>query len=108
MHGFASYRHFEKARSLRNDRNVHVLGHYVVTKLGSKLDRYVATEQYACLVVRSDRAWLELGRYVATELCAYLVAVYRSSLAFLRSDCHTRACPRPIWTHVSCLRKIGI
>ncbi|KAF3549656.1 hypothetical protein DY000_02007830 [Brassica cretica] len=34
MHGFASYRRFGKARSLRNDRNVHVLGHYVVTKLG--------------------------------------------------------------------------
>ncbi|WZZ03183.1 hypothetical protein YC2023_089104 [Brassica napus] len=35
--------------------------------------------------LRSDRAWLELGRYVATELCACLVAAYRSSLA----------CPRP-------------
>ena len=36
MHGFASYRSFGKARSLR-----------------------------------SDRAWLELGRYVATGLCVF-------------------------------------
>ena len=43
MHGFVSYRRFGKARSLRNDRNVHVLDHYVVTKLNSKLGRYVAT-----------------------------------------------------------------
>ncbi|KAG5373559.1 hypothetical protein IGI04_043123 [Brassica rapa subsp. trilocularis] len=58
--------------------------------------------------LRSDRAWLELGRYVATELCACLVAAYRSSLACPRSDFHTRACPRPIWIHVRCLRTIGI
>ncbi|KAF3521098.1 hypothetical protein DY000_02060106 [Brassica cretica] len=50
MHGFASYRRFGKARSLRNDRNVHVLGHYVMTKLGSELSRYVATVPWACSV----------------------------------------------------------
>ncbi|WZY93905.1 hypothetical protein YC2023_066234 [Brassica napus] len=57
--------------------------------------------------LRSDRAWLGLGRYVATKLCACLVAVYRSSLACPRSDFHTRACPRPIWIHVCCLRTIA-
>ncbi|KAF3549733.1 hypothetical protein DY000_02009527 [Brassica cretica] len=50
MHGFASYRRFGKARSLRNDQNVHELGHYVATKLGSKLGCYIATEPYACSV----------------------------------------------------------
>ena len=59
MHGFASYRCFEKARFLRNDRNVHVLGHYVLTKLGSKLGRYVRV---------FGRYVRMLGRYVATEL----------------------------------------
>ncbi|WZY88642.1 hypothetical protein YC2023_045377 [Brassica napus] len=54
----------------------------------------------------NDRAWLELGRYVATELCACLVAAYQSSLACPRSDFHTRACPRPIWIRVRCLRTI--
>ncbi|KAF2578761.1 hypothetical protein F2Q68_00005415 [Brassica cretica] len=47
----------------------------------------------------SHRARLGLGRYVATKLCACLVAAYRSNLACLRSDCHTRACPRPIRIH---------
>ena len=56
MHGFASYRHFEKARSLRNNQNVHVLGHYIVTKLGSELGHYIATVA-VCM----------LGHYVATE-----------------------------------------
>ncbi|KAG5375182.1 hypothetical protein IGI04_039778 [Brassica rapa subsp. trilocularis] len=58
--------------------------------------------------LRSDRAGRSLGRYVATELCACLVAAYRSSLACPRSDFHTRACPRPIWIHVRCLRTIDI
>ena len=73
MHGFASYRRFGKARWLRNDQNVHVLGHYVVTKLGS-----------------------ELGRYIATEPCACLVSAYWSSLACPRSDYHARARPWPV------------
>ncbi|KAF2610524.1 hypothetical protein F2Q70_00012326 [Brassica cretica] len=32
MHGFVSYRHFGKVRSLRSDRAVYVLGRYVATK----------------------------------------------------------------------------
>ncbi|KAF3521097.1 hypothetical protein DY000_02060107 [Brassica cretica] len=80
MHGFASYRHFGKARSLRYDRNVHVLGHYVVTKLGSELGRYVATELGSSSVVtlrpsrvhawspRIDRAWLVRGPIIILEL----------------------------------------
>ena len=51
MNGFVSYRRFGKARSLRNDRNVHVLGRYVATKLGSELGRYVATVPWACSIV---------------------------------------------------------
>ncbi|KAF3539447.1 hypothetical protein F2Q69_00022789 [Brassica cretica] len=51
MHGFASYRRFRRAWSLRSDRTEHTLV------------RYVATERDG----RSDRAWLELGRYVANE-----------------------------------------
>ncbi|KAF3567240.1 hypothetical protein DY000_02017762 [Brassica cretica] len=50
MHRFVSYRRFGKARSLCNDRNVHVLGHYVATKFGSELSRYVVTVPCACLV----------------------------------------------------------
>ncbi|KAF3573495.1 hypothetical protein F2Q69_00059390 [Brassica cretica] len=70
MHGFVSYRHFGKVRSLRSDRAVYVLGRYVATELG----RYVATElgRYS---LRSDLAWLDsdravcvLSRYVVTEL----------------------------------------
>ena len=91
MHGFTSYRLFEKARLLRNDQNMHVLGHYVVTNLGSELGRYVATEQSLARdrslrsdraparvrslrsdrafarSLRSDRAEWTFGRYVATE-----------------------------------------
>ncbi|KAF3522470.1 hypothetical protein F2Q69_00047588 [Brassica cretica] len=67
MHGFTSYRRFGKARSLRNDRNVHVLRHYVVTKIGSELGCYVATMPWACSALHSDRAVRVLGRYVATE-----------------------------------------
>ena len=72
MLGFASYRHFGKARSLRYDRNVHVLGHYVVTKLGSELGRYVATELGSSRVhawsPRIDRAWLVRGPIIFLEL----------------------------------------
>ncbi|KAF2576447.1 hypothetical protein F2Q70_00005411 [Brassica cretica] len=50
MHRFVSYRRFGKARSLCNDRNVHVLGHYVANKFGSELSRYVVTVPCACLV----------------------------------------------------------
>ncbi|KAF3522469.1 hypothetical protein F2Q69_00047589 [Brassica cretica] len=74
MHGFTSYRRFGKARSLRYDRNVHVLRHYVVTKLGSKLGRYVATMPWACLALHSDQTVRVLGRYVATERYACSVA----------------------------------
>ncbi|WZY77114.1 hypothetical protein YC2023_023498 [Brassica napus] len=46
MHGFMSYQHFKRARSLRNDRTTHVLGRYVATKLGFELGCYVATEPF--------------------------------------------------------------
>ncbi|WZY93865.1 hypothetical protein YC2023_066194 [Brassica napus] len=80
MNGLVSYRRFGRARSLHSNRA-----------------GWTAT----------NRARLRLGCYVATELCACLVAAYRSSLACLRSDCHTRACPPPIWIHVRCLRTIA-
>ncbi|KAG5373906.1 hypothetical protein IGI04_042780 [Brassica rapa subsp. trilocularis] len=123
------------ARSLRSDRAGRSLGRYVATELGSssrpslaELGRYVVTERddrsrpggtiarslcsdralARARSLRSDRAGRSLGRYVATELCACLVAAYRSSLACPRSDFHTRACPRPIWIHVRCLRTIDI
>ncbi|KAF3504487.1 hypothetical protein F2Q69_00042330 [Brassica cretica] len=53
MHGLMSYRHFERARSLRSDR---ALDRYVATELWFELGHYVATELR-----------LELGRYIATE-----------------------------------------
>ncbi|KAF3513189.1 hypothetical protein F2Q69_00007560 [Brassica cretica] len=85
MHGFMSYQHFGKVRSLRNDRAWLELGHYVATEpcacseLGCyvatklcacpELGRYVVTEPCACSVaLRSDQAVCVLGRYVATEL----------------------------------------
>ncbi|KAF3575237.1 hypothetical protein F2Q69_00059760 [Brassica cretica] len=55
-------------------RAVCVLSHYVATELGWIS---VATSRPSCvraLSLRSDRAWLELGRYVATEPCACSVA----------------------------------
>ncbi|KAF3552525.1 hypothetical protein DY000_02006796 [Brassica cretica] len=69
MHGFVSYRRFGRARSLRNDQVVCVLGRYVATKPWLDLGRYVATEP-----------WLELGRYVATELGLSMVRLPYSSL----------------------------
>ncbi|KAF3610173.1 hypothetical protein DY000_02047883 [Brassica cretica] len=51
-----------------------MLGRYVVTELGWSS---VATSRPNCVrarSLRSDRAWLELGRYVATEPCACSVA----------------------------------
>ncbi|KAF2554154.1 hypothetical protein F2Q68_00036237 [Brassica cretica] len=54
MHGFVSYRRFGRARSLRNDQAVCVLGRYVATEL-----------------------WLELARYVTTKPCASSVATKR-------------------------------
>ncbi|KAF3601427.1 hypothetical protein F2Q69_00034436 [Brassica cretica] len=63
MHGFVSYRFFKKARSLRSDRAVYVLGRYVVTELRGELGRYVATELRG-----------ELGSYVATKPCICSVA----------------------------------
>ncbi|KAF2547621.1 hypothetical protein F2Q70_00021533 [Brassica cretica] len=68
-----------RARSLRSDRAVCVLGRYVATELGWSS---VATLQPSCVCARSlcsDRAWLELGRYVATEPCECSVATYRPS-----------------------------
>ncbi|WZZ50672.1 hypothetical protein YC2023_050779 [Brassica napus] len=59
-----------RARSLRSDQAVCVLGRYVATELGWSS---VATSRPSCVrarSLRSDRAWLELGRYVATEQCA--------------------------------------
>ncbi|KAF3539521.1 hypothetical protein F2Q69_00019719 [Brassica cretica] len=48
MHGFVSYRRFGKARSLCNDRNVHVLGRYVAIELGSSsVKREVPTLRWA-------------------------------------------------------------
>ncbi|KAG5393789.1 hypothetical protein IGI04_023752 [Brassica rapa subsp. trilocularis] len=68
-------------RSILWDSNQTIvpLGHYVATKLGPKLGRYVATEsiplgRYVATELsqarslRSDRAIVPLGRYVATEL----------------------------------------
>ncbi|KAF3573253.1 hypothetical protein F2Q69_00058898 [Brassica cretica] len=51
MHGFVSYRRFGRARSLRSDQALYVLG------------RYVATEPCTCSVA----TWRELGRCVPTE-----------------------------------------
>ncbi|KAG5392725.1 hypothetical protein IGI04_022688 [Brassica rapa subsp. trilocularis] len=85
-----------------------MVGRHELSSLRSSGDsifgRYVTTEQNA----RRVRARRTLGRYVATELCACLVAAYRSSLACPWSDCRTRACPRPYWIHVCFLRTIGI
>ncbi|KAF2602853.1 hypothetical protein F2Q70_00026129 [Brassica cretica] len=55
-------------------RAVCVLSRYVATELGWIS---VATSRPSCVrarSLRSDRAWLELGRYVATEPCACSVA----------------------------------
>ncbi|KAG5374302.1 hypothetical protein IGI04_042381 [Brassica rapa subsp. trilocularis] len=68
-----------QARSLRSDRAIVPLGHYVATELEPKFGRYVATERSSRSVatdraqpkarsLRSDRAIVPLGRYVATEL----------------------------------------
>ncbi|KAF3546669.1 hypothetical protein DY000_02007894 [Brassica cretica] len=73
MHGFVSYRRFGRARSLRNDQAVCVLGRYVATELWLELGRYVATEP-------STELWLELGRYVASARSL------RSNQALARSD----------------------
>ncbi|KAG5384922.1 hypothetical protein IGI04_036392 [Brassica rapa subsp. trilocularis] len=130
--GSSSRPSLARARSLHSDRAERTLGRYIATELGSssvgrtciqigrgqarvwksdrgqaKLDRYAVTK-HARSSVATDRAGQTLGRYVATELRACLVTAYRSSLACLRSDFHTRACPRPIWIHVRCLRTIGI
>ncbi|KAF3487908.1 hypothetical protein F2Q69_00055748 [Brassica cretica] len=67
MHGFVLYRRFGRARSLRNDQAVCVLGRYVALARGRPLrsDQTLARTQS----LRSDRAVcvLVLGRYVATE-----------------------------------------
>ncbi|KAF3558313.1 hypothetical protein F2Q69_00013065 [Brassica cretica] len=57
MHGFVSYRHFGRARFLRNDQAVCVLGRYVATELWLELG-----------LLRSDRAAFVLGLYIAAEL----------------------------------------
>ncbi|KAF2574516.1 hypothetical protein F2Q70_00004201 [Brassica cretica] len=70
----------DRARSLRSDRAVCVLGRYVATKPCA-----CSVDTYRPSLVRTrslrsdrsvDRAWLELGRYVATEPCTCLVATY--------------------------------
>ncbi|KAF2597581.1 hypothetical protein F2Q68_00009679 [Brassica cretica] len=73
MHGFVSYQRFGKARSLCNDRNVHVLGRF-----GSSS-------------VATDQPWLELGRFVVTELGSSSVATQRSSSVHAWSLCSDRA-----------------
>ncbi|KAF3509755.1 hypothetical protein F2Q69_00007132 [Brassica cretica] len=81
MHGFVSYRRFGRARSLRNDQAVCVLGRYVGTELWLELGLYVATEpllgRYVAsarslrsnqALARSDRAWLVRGPIAILEL----------------------------------------
>ncbi|KAF3536614.1 hypothetical protein F2Q69_00021773 [Brassica cretica] len=46
MHGFVSYRHFGKVRSLRSDRAVCVLGRYVATEPLCKLAGFLKTLEY--------------------------------------------------------------
>ncbi|KAF3503288.1 hypothetical protein F2Q69_00043164 [Brassica cretica] len=82
MHRFVSYRHFKKAQLLRNNRNVHALGHYVATKLGLSS---VAT------LIRSDRAVYMLGCCVAIVIGLSVVRLPYSSLSVAGLD----TCPLP-------------
>ncbi|KAF3536481.1 hypothetical protein F2Q69_00021381 [Brassica cretica] len=91
---------YVRARSLRSDRAVCVLGRYIATELCAcsvatsrpscvrarslrsdravcVIDRYVATSGVRARSLRSDRAVCVLGCYVATELCACSVATNR-------------------------------
>ncbi|KAF2571196.1 hypothetical protein F2Q70_00004154 [Brassica cretica] len=64
-----------RARSLRSDRAVYVLGCYVATELRGDLGRYIASElrgELGRYVVTELRG--ELSRYVATEPCTCSVA----------------------------------
>ncbi|KAF2561828.1 hypothetical protein F2Q70_00016934 [Brassica cretica] len=73
MHGFVSYRHFGKVRSLRSDRAVCVLGRYVATE---PCKCSIATKRLSLAgarLLRSVRAVFVLGLYVATEPCAWSV-----------------------------------
>ncbi|KAF3499584.1 hypothetical protein F2Q69_00043120 [Brassica cretica] len=70
----------DRARSLRSDRAVCVLGRNVATKpCACSVDTYrpsLVRTRSLCSDRSVDRAWLELGRYVATEPCTCLVATY--------------------------------
>ncbi|KAF3576212.1 hypothetical protein DY000_02031440 [Brassica cretica] len=79
MHGFVSYRHFGRARSLRNDQAVYVLGRYRPSLARARLlrsDRALARARSLrsdrALLVRSPIAILELARgrfgYVSVPL----------------------------------------
>ena len=68
MHGFVPYRRFEKVRSLRNDRNVHVLGRYVATELGSNSVATLQPSSVHAWLLRSDRAWLGRVPFAVLEL----------------------------------------
>ncbi|KAF3581518.1 hypothetical protein DY000_02031741 [Brassica cretica] len=82
-----------RARSLRSDRAVRVLGHFWL-----ELGRYVATGQYTCsvakwrpslaraLLLRSNRAVRFLDRYIATDLGSSSVATSLVRARSLRSD----------------------
>ncbi|KAF3547532.1 hypothetical protein DY000_02008238 [Brassica cretica] len=68
-----------RARSLRSDRAVCMLGRYVATELGwssvaTSRPSLAGARSRRARSLRSDRAWLEIGRYVATEPCACSVA----------------------------------
>ncbi|KAF2601350.1 hypothetical protein F2Q70_00025952 [Brassica cretica] len=63
MHGFVSYRRFGRARLLRNDQTVCVLGRYLATELWLELG-----------LLRSDRDAFVLGLYVAAELGSSSIA----------------------------------
>ncbi|KAF3554564.1 hypothetical protein F2Q69_00013601 [Brassica cretica] len=92
MHGLMLYQRFGRALSLRSDRVVRTLGHYVATEVRLELGRYVATERNGRSVatqrpsgtdarsLRSDRTVCMCGSSVMTELG---LSVFRSSYSDL-------------------------
>ncbi|KAF3567476.1 hypothetical protein DY000_02014454 [Brassica cretica] len=85
-----------KARSLRSDRVVCVMGRYVATELRGELGRYVATEPCTCSVATSEvTAPDELAETLPVRIYVHVGEKY-SGIEFLQTPGRTPASGSPL------------
>ncbi|KAF2597575.1 hypothetical protein F2Q68_00009677 [Brassica cretica] len=86
MHGFVSYRHFGKARSLCNDRNVHVLGRFGSSSVANHYKEKSRARFIALPVVKSHCKVFDFLKNCG--VCVGAVAVGVVLPALLRPVCY--------------------